>query len=190
MKRPGYTLIELITVMAVMSAVVGVSAVLLVQLFDFQQRNGEYAEKMRAGDRFVAMFRGDVHTYGKPDILSEGDVLLRWTTETETIEYTAQPGEFPDQLSIVRTVQKEGGNHRETYHLPDRTTLRFAEGKDGDAGLVALSLWTSPQGTTLPNLAAPNPGELNPFDRTVSKTIEQQIDPKYAGNWRTIVVRY
>ena len=185
MKRPGYTLIELITVMAVMSAVVGISGVLLVQLFEFQQHTGEHADTVRSVDRFVAIFREDVHTYGKPDILSEGNVLLRWTTETETIEYTAQPGEHPNQLNIVRTVQKEEGNRNETYRLPDRTTLRFCEGKDADAGLVALSLWTSPQGTDVPNL-----DELNPFDRTLPKTLEDQIDPKYAGNWRTIIVRY
>ena len=185
MKRPGYTLVELITVMAVLSVIMGVTAVMLVQLFEFQQNTGEHADKVRSADRFVVIFRSDVHTYGKPDILSEGNVLLRWTTETETIEYTAQPGEFPDQLNIVRTVQNEEGNRNETYRLPDRTTLRFAEGKDADAGLIALSLWSTPQGTKMPNL-----DELNPFDRTMPKTLEDQINPKYAGNWRTIVVRY
>ena len=195
MKRPGYTLIELITVMAVLSVIMGVSAVMLVQLFDFQQNNSEYADKVRTADRFVTIFRADVRAYGKPDILLEGNVLLRWKTETETIEYTAQPGEFPDQQNIVRTVQKEEENRKETYRLPDQTTLRFAEGKDVDAGLVALSLWTSPQGIPVPhhtvsNHAVPNLDELNPFDRTIPKTLEDQINPKYAGNWRTIVVRY
>jgi prepilin-type N-terminal cleavage/methylation domain-containing protein len=185
MRITGYTLIELITVMAVLSVIMGVTAVMLVQLFDFQQNTGEHADKIRAADRFVAIFRSDVHTYGKPDIFSEGNVLLRWTTETEIIEYTAQPGEFPDQLNIVRTVQKEEGKHNETYRLPDRTMLRFTEGKDADAGLIALSLWTAPQGTGTLNHA-----ELNPFDRTIPKTLENQINPKFAGNWRTIVVRY
>ena len=185
MKRLGYTLIELITVMAVMSAVVGVSAVLLVQLFDFQLNTSEYADKMRATERFIVAFRGDIRTYGKPEILTEGNTLLRWKTGTETVEYAAQSGEFPDQLNIVRTVQGEGKERYETYRLPDRTTLRFADGTDNDAGLIALSLWIAPLGTEIPNL-----DELNPFDRTIPQAVEQRIDPKYAGNWRTIIVRY
>ena len=185
MKRDGFTLIELITVMAAVSVVMGVTAVMLVKLFDYQQNHGEYSDQRRAVDRFVAGFRNDVRTYGKPEIVTDGITLLRWTTETETIEYTAQPSEFPDQLNIVRTVQKEEGKHNETYRLPDRTMLRFAEGKDADAGLIALSLWTAPQGTGTLNHA-----ELNPFDRTIPKTLEDQMNPKYAGNWRTIIARY
>ena len=191
MRRTGYTLIELITVMAVLSVIMGVTAVMLVQLFDFQQNTGEHADKVRAADCFVAVFRSDVHTYGKPDIFSEGNVLLRWTTETETIEYTAQTGEFPDQRNIVRTVRKEEQTHRaESYRLPDRTMVRFVDGTGNDAGLVALSLWTAPQGTPVPHHAVPNLDALNPFDRTIPKNLEEQIDPKYAGNWRTIIARY
>jgi len=186
MKKQGFTLIELIAVMAAMSIVVGVTVLLIAQVLDFQRDNGEYSDGIRAADRFVAVFRSDVHTYGKPEILSKGETLLRWTTESEMVDYTIQPGGFPDQQSIVRTVYKDGEQiHYETYHLPDRTALRFADGKDSDAGLFALSLWTAPKGTELPEI-----DELNPFDRTIPKLLEQRIDPKYAGTWRTIVVRY
>jgi len=186
MKRHGFTLVELVTTMAVVAVIMGITAILLVQLFDYQQNHNEYSERMRSVDRFVVAFRNDIHSYGKPEILSDGDTLLRWTTETETIEYTSQPGEFPDQLNVVRTVRKEGQQNRyETYRLPDRTALCFADGTGNDAGLVALSLWTAPQGTEMPNLS-----ELNPFDRTLPEFLEQQIDPKYAGNWRTIIARY
>jgi len=70
MKKNGFTLIEVITVMAAMGVVMGITIVLFVQLFDFQRNQGEYAEKMRTIDRFVADFRGDVRIYGKPEILS------------------------------------------------------------------------------------------------------------------------
>jgi len=185
MKRDAFTLTELLAAMAVVSIVMGITAMLLVKLFDYQQNNYEYSEQRRATDRFITEFRNDVHTYGKPQILADGTVLLRWTTNTETIEYTAQPGEFPDQRNIVRTVRKESGNRYETYRLPDRSALRFAEGTANDAGLVALSLWTTPPGTKTPNL-----DELNPFDRTIPESLAYQIDPKYASNWRTIIVRY
>ena len=190
MKRPGYTLIELITVMAVMFAVMGITVVMLVQLFDYKQNHGEYSERMRTVDRLVANFRSDVRTYGKPEIVSDGNTLLRWTTETATIEYMAQPGEFPEQLNVVRTVQQEGQrNHYETYRLPDRTTLRFidgtADGTGNDVGLIALSLWIASK-----NIEAPNLDELNPFDRTVPTSLEQRMDSKHAGHWRTIIARY
>ena len=186
MKKRGFTLIELVAVIAVMAVVLGFAVVMLAQLFDFQRENDEYAEGMRSADRFAVEFRNDVHTYGKPEILSDGTVLLRFKTERETIEYTTEPGAFPDQRIIVRTVQTgEEQPQFETYRLPDRTALHFADGRDADAGLFALSLWTAPKGTVPPKL-----DELNPFDRTFPKSMERQIDPKYAGNWRTIVVRY
>ena len=186
MKRHGFTLVELITVMAVMAVVMGITVMLLIQFFDFQQNNSEYAEQTRAVNRLVADFRGDVRTYGKPEILSNGETLLRWTTEAEIIDYTTSPGEFPDQRDVVRMVRKGGQIERyETYRLPDRTALRVIEGKEVDAGLIALSLWIAPQGAEVPNLE-----ELNPFDRTLPKSLEQRVDPKYAGNWRTIIARY
>ena len=193
MKRPGFTLTELVAVIAVVALIMGTAVVLLAQLFDFQRSNNAYAERSRTVNHLAAAFRDDVRTYGKPEIRTEGNTLLRWTTETETIEYTTEPGDFPDQQNIVRTVRREKiqprgekykSKHYETYRL-DQTALRFVEGKDDDAGLVALSLWVTPQGAEPPNLDA-----LNPFDRTVSKNLAPLIDPKFASHWRTIVARY
>jgi len=180
--RKAFTLPELLAVMAALSVVMGISVVLLTQAFDFQRANDRYSEGIRTVDRFVADFRNDVHTYGKPEILTDGATLLRWNTGAETVEYIAEPGAFPDQQTVIRMLQKEGRQSRETYHFLDQTTLWFVEGKDTDAGLVALSLWITPAGTD-----TPNPNDLNPFDRTMPKS---NVDPKYAGNWRTIIARY
>jgi len=186
MEKHGFTLVELIAVMAVMAVVLGFTVVMFAQLFDFKQHSDEYSIGVRTVDRLIADFRNDVRTYGKPEILSEGDILLRWTTETKIIEYASESGEFPNQKNILRTVRQEGQqNRQETYRLPDRTTWHFVYGKDNNAGFVALSLWTTPQGTETPNL-----DELDPFDRTIPESLEQRVDPKYAGNWRTIIVRY
>ena len=182
MNKSGFTLTELIAVMATLFAVMGISVVLLIQAFDFQQKNGEYSDKVRDADRLVVDFRGDVHSYGKPEIPTNG-TLLRWETETVTLEYVIEPGKFPDQQIVVRTLQKEGRKHTETYRLPDKTTVWCLDGTDGDAGLVALSLWTTVPGTKMPPLET-----LNPFDRTIQE--KSHIDPKYAGNWRTIIARY
>jgi len=183
MKRPGFTLTELLAVMAVLSVFMGISVVLLMQAFDFQRTNDQYAEGNRAVSRLVADFRRDVRTYGKPE--RDDRTLLCWTAGTETIDYVTQPGEFPEQQTVVRTVRKDDQVFQEIYRLPDRTTLWFVEGKDTDAGLVALSLWTTPTGAQPPT---PNErSHMNPFDRTLPTS---NVEPKYAGNWRTIVVRY
>ena len=181
MRKSGFTLTELLAVMATLFAVMGISVVLLIQVFDFQQKNDNYSDGIRTADRLVVDFRSDVHTYGKPEIPT--NALLRWKTETMTLEYGVEPGKFPDQQIVVRTLQKEGQKHSETYRLPDKTTVWCMDGKDGDAGLVALSLWTTLPGTEMSPLDT-----LNPFDRTMQE--KSQIDPKYAGNWRTIIARY
>ena len=186
MKRRGFTLVELIAVMAVMVLVMGISVLLLVQVFDFQRNHYEYSDGVRTVDRFIADFRNDVRTYGKPEILADGEVLLRWKTESVTVDYIREPGSFPEQQNIARTVHNGGQQTLyERYSLPDRMALHITEGSGNDAGLIALSLWTAPQGTEVPELA-----ELNPFDRTMLKSLEQRIDPKYASNWRTIIARY
>ena len=182
MRRHGFTLTELVVVMAVLFAVMGVSVVMLMQAFDFQQSNDQHAEGMRSIDRLVLDFRNDIHTYGKPEIPTDSSTLFQWKTETATVEYVVAPGTFPDQRIVVRTLQEDEQLFRETYRLPDRTTVWGVSGTETEAGLVALSLWTAPPGTE-----APLPETLNPFDRTMPKL---QVDPKYAGNWRTIIAKY
>jgi len=182
MRRHGFTLTELIAVIAVLFAVMGVSVVMLLQAFDFQQANDRHAEGMRTVDRLVIDFRTDVHTYGKPEIPTNSATLFLWKTESATVEYVVAPGTFPDQVIIIRTHEVDALLFRETYRLPDRTTVWSAMGTESYAGLVALSLWTSPPGTE-----PPLPETLNPFDRTMSQS---QVEPKYAGNWRTIIARY
>jgi len=177
MKRQAFTLIELIAVVALMAIIMGTAVVLIAQLFDYQRNNAEYADSIRAVNRLVADFRSDVRTHGKPEILTDDDTLLRWTTNVLTVEYRTEPGEFPDQQKIIRTVRQEGESNRyETYRLPERSALRFVEGMESDAGLVAMSLWV---GTPVGDV--PNIDELNPFDRTTKSC---------AHHWRTIVVRY
>ena len=173
---------ELVAVMAVMFAVMGVSVVMLMQAFDFQQTSDQHAEGMRTVDRLVIDFRNDVHAYGKPEIPSDSPVLFRWNTESATLEYIIVPGTFSDQKIVVRTLHTDGDEFRETYRLPDRTTVWGEVGTETAAGLIALSLWTAPPGTE-----PPLPETLNPFDRTMPKL---QVEPKYAGNWRTIIARY
>jgi type II secretory pathway pseudopilin PulG len=185
--RKSFTLIELIAVMAVMFTVMGISVVILIQAFDFQQTNNEHAEGVRAVNRLLNDFREDVHSFGKPMIPTEGEILIQWKTETAEVCYTRAPSSIsPNQQAVVRWLSKDGQSLTETYRLPDRTTVWCVDGETTHAGLVALSLWTTPPGTETPKLET-----LNPFDRTMpSSTVNPTVNSKYAGNWRTIAARY
>ena len=182
MRKSGFTLVELLAVMAAMFAIMGVSVVMLIQVFNLQYKNSKYSDEVRTLNRLVVDFRNDVHAYGKPEIPNEGNVLLRWKTESVSLEYVMEPGMFPDQKVIVRTLHEEGKKFSESYRFPDQTIIWCTSGEESDAGLVALSLWTISLGTEMPP-----PETLNPFDRTLSET---KIEPRYAGNWRTIVARH
>ena len=190
MKKRGFTLIELISLMAAAAAIVGFAAMLLVQLFLFQQNNDGYTQGVRSANRLADDFRNDVQAFGKPEILMGQETLLRWVLlrgneESGMIEYTTEPGRFPEQLNLVRTMSKDGQQvHRETYRFPSRVSLQFVEGQEDNTGLIALSLLMMPQGPAV------DISEFNPFDRTLPKSLEQRVDVKHAGHWRTIVVRY
>ncbi|MDR0328134.1 MAG: type II secretion system GspH family protein [Planctomycetaceae bacterium] len=186
-KQSGFTLVELIVVLTALFAVMGVSVVLLVQTINFQRTNSAYLDGVRVLDRLVVDFRNDVHAYGKPVIPNDGNTLLQWKSDTVSLDYIVKEGRFADEQQIVRTLKKDGETILETYRLPEKTTVWCVNGADSDAGLVALSLWTIPLGTKMPPQA-----ELNPFDRTLStpETLESNMVPRYAGNWRTIIARY
>jgi len=183
MQKAGFTLTELLAVMTALFAVMGISVVLLVQTLDFQHGNSVFSDRICAADRLVADFRNDIHAYGQPEIPADG-ALLRWKTETITLDYVIEPGKLPDQSIVVRTLQKDGQKFCETYRLPDKTTVWCVDGKETDTGLVALSLWTM----LAPGMEMPPLETLNPFDRTFQE--KSQVNLRYAGNWRTIIARY
>ena len=182
MRKSGFTLVELLAVMVSLFAVMGVSVVLLVQAIHFQKKNSAEAEGMRVFDRLAVDFRSDVHAFGKPEIPDDG-ALIQWKTDTETLRYVLEPGRFPEQQVIVRTLEKDGQKQIESYRLPERTAVWCVDGKATDANLAALSLWTVPPGTEMPPLDT-----INPFDRTIQKG--SQADSQHAGYWRTIIARY
>jgi prepilin-type N-terminal cleavage/methylation domain-containing protein len=180
-KQTGFTLIELVAVMGVLSVIMGIAITLLFQMFDLQMRSEENSDRTRSTNRFVASFRQDIQTYGKPELktgsIASGEKPLRWTLNGKTLEYELLSGKHPGQR-FVRRIEKTGEkmNRSEDYALPDGTALSTFEGKDKNAGLVALLLWRQ-----MPVGEAPKPNELNPFE---------QNGAEYAGVWRTVFARF
>lgn len=182
--QTGFTLVELITVLGVLSVVTGIAVTLMFQMFDLQIRSEENSERTRSTNRLVAAFRQDIQTYGKPEIktgsISSGEKPLRWTLEGKTLEYEFLNGKHPGQRLVRRTEKTEKEIHRlENYALQDGAVLCFFEGKDKHAGLVALSLWLQTPGTE-----PLKPDAINPFERSTTNGTE------YAGSWRTVLARF
>lgn len=186
----GFTLVELIAVMGCLSVIMGVAIVLLFQMFDMQVRTEERSIEIRRVNRFIDVFRKDVHELGRPEIVTESveteEVLLRWESETATVEYEWKTGEFPGQRFVRRT-ENMGESIRQTedYRLPDHSVLQFVEGKDRYAGLVALSLWRQTPGSDIPMA-----DETNPFEKTVLNASSEQDETAYIGMWRTVLAHF
>ena len=183
MKR-AFTLVELITVMWCFSLIAGVAMVLFFQAFDFQLRYSEQSALARSTDRFVEQFRCDARAFGPGVCHPEENLLLRWSDGERQIEYELVPGAFPEKRNVIR-YEKQGETvlSRETFALPDDSSLQFVEGEGDFAGFLAMSLWTNIPGTGEVPLS-----ELDPFRRTVPESVNNRLDPCFAGNWRTVLI--
>lgn len=188
--RRAFTLVELVAVLGCLTIITGVAIVLLFQMFDMQSQCEERSDWTRSTNRFTDVFRRDVHELGKPELQSDPDekneILLRWQSKNSVVEYELHKGEYAGQ-QIVRRIEKTDKEIRRTedYRLPDRSDIRFFEGKDKHSGLVALSLWKH-----APGMDIPKTGEMNPFERTLAKSFASQDETGYAGIWRTVLARY
>ena len=184
MKR-AFTLIELVVVMACVSLIFGVAMVLFFKGFAFQRQYSEQAAIARSTDRFIEQFRSDARTFGRPDCRPEENVLLRWTDGDRQIGYELAAGSFPEKRNVIR-LEKQGETvlATETFALPDDSRLTFVEGAGEFAGVLALSLWAD-----LPGVGDVNLDELDPFGRDIPESLQNRLDPRFAGNWRTVLVR-
>ncbi len=184
MKR-GYTLVELIAVMGCLSVIFGIAMMLFFNAFDFQLRYEEQSLQVRSTDRLVEQFQDDTRSFGKPVCMPTENVLLRWTAGDRTIEYVLTPGAFPEKKNVVRYVkQGETTVQTETFALPDDSHVAFVQGQGEFADFLAMSLWTD-----VPNQPQVRLDALDPFRRTVPESLEKRLDPRFAGNWRTVLVQ-
>jgi len=162
-KSNAFTLIELVTVLGILSIVMGISTMMLFSMLDFHLRYDEQLKQQSGANRLVSQFRDDVHSNGQPEILQDGEVLLQWQNGENKIVYTLENGEFPEQKFLRRDVlQNQKRIATERYALPDNTSIWFTEGKDQNSGLVAMNLWIST------SESAPDKTKFAPFTQTQS----------------------
>ena len=186
-KSQGFTLVELLVVLAILSTVMGISVTLMFTMFDFQQRYAEQSEQLRSTNRFIEQFRNDARLYHFASIEPDRVTIEQYTygNMPSKITYSLVDGKFPEKRDIIRRVwQNDTLTGTETYHLPDYAQLQFVEGTGDHAGQIALSLWEQPPGSNIYT-----PDELNPFTRTLSNPQPDSPNPGDAIHWRTVIVR-
>ncbi|MCL2349803.1 MAG: hypothetical protein FWC50_16250 [Planctomycetaceae bacterium] len=187
MHRHGFTLIELVAVLGGLVVVMGISMGLLFAMLDFQQRHDEQSMQLRSTNMFFTQFRNDARiASGQPvlslDATAVSSFLIEWPVETGKIRYRLAPGEFPEKQLVIREVwDAEKITGTETYSLPDHAVIWLTEGKNADAGLIALNLWEH-----RPHTNPPETAQLDPFTRILNGSPE---NPNVAACWRTVIVR-
>lgn len=191
-------LVELLAVIACLTVILGVSMMLLFQTFEYQIRHNERTDQNRIANRLIEQFRIDVRGISsEPQIAPEENVFIQWNLpQDQIIRYELHEGKFPENCVVVRSlyVLKDGEREilaTERYQLPDHTQLRFVKGENEFQGLTALCFWIG-----VAEAASLDVSQLDPFTRTIAPASPDvpvsrlpSIDPKYAANWRTVIVR-
>lgn len=134
--RPGYTLVEMLMVMFVFTAFLGVSVALVELLLKMDGGARAHQEAIAATARLARAFRADVHAasrVGPPaGAPAPSDRLVLAGPGGRAVEYRVERG------SLVRTEREDGVFRRtESFPLPARTG-RLAIEEDGGRTRVAV----------------------------------------------------
>lgn len=207
-RRNGFTLLELILVLTVEIALIGITTALIVKSLDFKTQTNEGFDVARSARRLAETFRADVHAARDAAIAVDGKRLTLETVrdgKPVMIVYAihVRPERFA--TDIVREVFSlsggEEGESRETaaerkkrplaverFSLAEGASVRFDASPSGAsaAELLAMSIWNDPDGKTSSSL----PKGLDPFTRTIPATdAPDAVDPRMSGNWIVVLAR-
>lgn len=179
----GFTLVELIVVLAILSIILVITTSMTFMMFDRYRHTVENREQNEAASRILDSIRSDIRAYGVPEKTFDNDELLLWDKEGKRITYTVLEKDMPGWKVIARnSVTGNGPNVSERFRLPDNIDFDFRTGNGEFENFFAVSLFMQ-----IPEGPEQDLKEFDPFTRTVPEGTEP--DPKYAGNWRTIIVR-
>ncbi|MDR0337011.1 MAG: hypothetical protein LBI18_07970 [Planctomycetaceae bacterium] len=184
-KFSGFTLIEMVFVFAAETFVIGLGVGVLFMVTEMRVKENHSDSARLSASRISEQFRNDLHSAAS--VTLENDSLRLPFPDGQEIVYSIEPAEFPKQPALFRN--KMSGDKKiatETYTLPSHSVAWFVQ--DEDAGLVALSIWTQPVDRRDQILVQiPKKENLNPFTREIISQDNIGFDPRYVGNWRTII---
>ena len=181
-RRRGFTLIETVFVVGAESlvAALAIGVLLLVTETRIKEQRGDRAQS--AAPKIAQQFRSDIHEADTATL--DGESLIMTLSDGGQVRYTVET----NKLLRVKTV-RDKRTAMESFALPDHTTAWFVRGEGRFDGLFALNLWTAPvdrRDQVL--LSMPDRKSLDPFTRDCpTQEGGLHFDPRYAGNWRTIL---
>jgi prepilin-type N-terminal cleavage/methylation domain-containing protein len=123
MKRRGYTILELLIVVGLLSLLIAGATVLLSTVVRHFARQSSGYQEVRVADRLAASLRRDVRSASDVNIAASGNAeqgkLLLMGASGQTIEYTVA------DRGVERIAQSGGAAEREFFRLPSLREGRF-----------------------------------------------------------------
>lgn len=142
---PGFTLVEVVIAVSMVSFVMGGAAVLLQGVWRVERSTRHHAQNLAADFRLAESFRSDMHladTSAAAPLagVESANQLALTLVDGRTVEYTAD-------LAQVERVVRRGGEiiSRDTFLLKPQATVRWQADSD-DAAMISM-LVSAPLGT-------------------------------------------
>jgi type II secretory pathway component PulJ len=145
--RRGYSLVETLVAIALVTAAFGTVIVTLEGMFRSSRQVRSEAEAQLDLERFAARFRADAHEASSVEAERAGEegetaALVLVLPEGRAVRYAIEPAGVRRVLSRGETVE-----HRDTYRLPRSSAAGWRVQKDRLRPRVSLVLEPRPGGT-------------------------------------------
>jgi prepilin-type N-terminal cleavage/methylation domain-containing protein len=139
MKRRGYTLLELLIVIGLLSALAVATTMLVASIMLHMSRQRDNYQTAQVASRFAADWRRDVRAAKQVAIADPANTLKLTLDDGRAIEYAA------DSTGVTRVMtQPDGKTPRELYRLPDVSNLRFARDDVAPGKSLLTCTWRQP----------------------------------------------
>lgn len=140
MKRRAFTLIEMVAVIAISSAMLGGGVVMLIALLKNEGSSRKHLELCKTLTRLDDQFRIDAHAGNSASVDEKGDTLeLTLPAPSKTlIRYHREPAEISrEEIEGDKTLR------RESYPLPEE--VKTSLGKKTEGSITTLVLQVEPK---------------------------------------------
>ena len=135
-KRHGYSLIEMITVMSCMTAILTLTAGLIGSMLRLERGERGRAVAASSLERLGSTLRSDAHAATAQVEVTEGKLIVP-LADGQSIEYLVREDD------VLRTDRRKGKpNRMELFRRPIRTSARFVSVQEGAVRLIVLQLAT------------------------------------------------